>query len=864
MLTRCLGCMEEYDPALGVCPHCGFVPGTPAEEAIHMDPGTVLHGRYLIGRVLGYGGFGVTYIGWDSKLEQKVAIKEYLPGEFSTRMPGRSQVSVFSGDKAEQFADGMHKFVEEARRLAMFQKEPGIVTVFDSFEENNTAYIVMEYLDGETLTDYLKREGRIQEDEAVAMLMPLMESLEKVHVQGILHRDIAPDNIFLTKDGQVKLIDFGAARYATTSHSRSLTVIIKPGYSPEEQYRSRGDQGPHTDVYALGATLYKMITGVTPPDAMERRAKYESQSKDILVPPQKNAKGLSVTRRNAILNAMNVRIEDRTPDVETLIKELNADKPAKLITGKIKKIDVYAWPLWLKIILPVLGVAVLTFGTLLAAGVIRIGDRYSKRIVMPSRTVRVPDVEGLSSEEAIKAIEEGKLIVATGGNVQSEYAPAGYIVLQEPAAGSYAPVNSQVKVIVSAGTGIVPPFNGTATVPYIVWGTLDEARAKLAEAGLGEPEIEEVYNDNVSEGMVVSLDRDVGDTVPVGTVLKLNVSKGPKPFELQSVVGMSEEEARTVLEGKGVLVNAFGISDNDIEKGRVIKQFTPEGTLVRKGDMVEILVSTGPEVIESFSISVEHHIGKANSKWIVYDTEIKRIGITDEASRENGIPVVDILAKFCYVSQVKFITIVCEDGWTEKMKAEDLSKVTLFIKDSELMADSIEDPRFANIGVTRIDVEYSDISDETTLPNVLGMSEKEAKEALKKAGFMESRIIVDEERIYSDTYPEGAVARVYTFAGDVKSGDKINNTTDIYLSVSRGATFFVDPTLYLGRSDIDSAVNTLQLMGLVVKTVPEPNSSFPSGQIIWLTLEPDSRDVTADHVFKKGDTIYLHFAKPTS
>ena len=147
-----------------------------------------------------------------------------------------------------------------------------------------------------------------------------------------------------------------------------------------------------------------------------------------------------------------------------------------------------------------------------------------------------------------------------------------------------------------------------------------------------------------------------------------------------------------------------------------------------------------------------------------------------------------------------------------------------------------------------------------TVPNVLGMSEKEAKEALKKAGFVESRIIVDEERIYSDTYPEGAVARIYTFDGDLKSGDKINYTTDIYLSVSRGATFFVDPALYLGQTDIDGAVTTLQLMGLVVRTVPEPSSTFPNGQICWLTLEADSRDVTADHVFNKGDTIYLHYS----
>ena len=341
MLQRCYGCMNEMEAGQSFCPLCGFQAGTPAEEAVHMQPGSRLGKRYLIGRVLGSGGFGVTYLGWDTLLEQRVAIKEFFPGEFSTRMPGRTEVTVFEGDKEEQFQSGLFKFIEEARRLARFQSEAGIVRVFDSFEANNTAYIVTEYLEGETLAAYLEREGVIPEDQAVAMLLTVMESLKAVHKEGILHRDIAPDNIFLTDKGEVKLIDFGASRYATTTHSRSLTVIIKPGYSPEEQYRSRGDQGPYTDVYALAATLYKMMTGETPPDAMERRGLFENKNKDILKQPHKLNRKISRSREVAILNGLNVRIEDRTPDMETLIKELQSEKPAKLLYGKINLIADY-------------------------------------------------------------------------------------------------------------------------------------------------------------------------------------------------------------------------------------------------------------------------------------------------------------------------------------------------------------------------------------------------------------------------------------------------------------------------------------------------------------------------------------------
>ena len=263
--------MKTYDSALKVCPYCGYVDGTMPESPLHLVGGSILNNRYDVGKVIGYGGFGVTYIGWDRVLEQRVAIKEYLPSDFSTRAPGVSQVSIYAGDKGEQFTAGLNKFVDEAKRLAQFTDCPGIVKVYDCFRENDTAYIVMEYLEGVTLAKYIKDRGTIPPEEAIMMMLPVIDSLDKVNKAGIIHRDIAPDNIMVTKDGDVKVIDFGAARYATTIHSKSLTVIVKPGYSPEEQYRSRGDQGPHTDVYAVGATLYKMITGITPPDALERR-----------------------------------------------------------------------------------------------------------------------------------------------------------------------------------------------------------------------------------------------------------------------------------------------------------------------------------------------------------------------------------------------------------------------------------------------------------------------------------------------------------------------------------------------------------------------------------------------------------------
>ena len=522
--VRCLGCMAEYEREYGICPHCGYEIGEQADSALHMQPGTILNDRYLIGRVVGYGGFGVTYIGWDEVLLQRVAIKEYLPSEFATRAVGQTQVTVFGGNKAQQFAGGLTKFVEEAKRLAQFQNEPGIVRVFDSFEANSTAYIVMEYLDGETLTSYLKREGKVPVDTAVAMLTPVIRSLEAVHAAGIIHRDIAPDNLIITKDGDVKLIDFGAARYATTSHSRSLTVIIKPGYSPEEQYRSRGDQGPHTDVYALAAVLYRMVTGVTPPDALERRAYFETKKKDILVPPSKNC-AIEKNLETAILNAMNVRVEDRTTTAAAFLEELTSGDTVRRRTGKIKAIDRMKWPLWAKILIPACGAAVLALFALLAAGVIRFDSNLVDRFTIGEGMTRVPSVINYSVGVAQSMLEEQELTSVIGGREQSDVVPANMVLRQGIDAGSVVEKGISLALYISEAPAAAPE---EGAMPDVMFYQEEEAAELLQQLG-AVVNLEYEYSDDVAQGLVFFTSISVGEPLHEGDEVTLTVSSGPDP-----------------------------------------------------------------------------------------------------------------------------------------------------------------------------------------------------------------------------------------------------------------------------------------------------------------------------------------------
>ncbi|EHM09316.1 protein kinase family protein [Thermanaerovibrio velox DSM 12556] len=282
-----------------------------AHRDIRLPSGSVLMERYRVGTLLGRGGFGMTYLAWDRVLELKLAVKEYFPMGLAFRAPDGS-VYCPPGEE-ETFEDGLERFLEEARTLARLDRIDGVVPVRDYFKANGTAYMVMNYVEGKTLKDYLEeRGGMIDFEEAVDLLIPLMEALHRVHREGCLHRDVSPDNILVSPDGRCTLIDFGAARGSFRS-TVSVSAVLKPGYAPEEQYRGGGDQGPWTDVYAMGATLYRCVAGFPPPDPMERL-----KGQRLPVP-----KGVPRGAFKSLEKALAVNREDRFQDMMSLIEALH-------------------------------------------------------------------------------------------------------------------------------------------------------------------------------------------------------------------------------------------------------------------------------------------------------------------------------------------------------------------------------------------------------------------------------------------------------------------------------------------------------------------------------------------------------------
>ena len=335
MKKRCFNCMKEYEEQYEVCPHCGYVDGSPPAEAYHLAPGEILNHKYIVGTAIDSGGFGIIYRAWDAQMEQVVAIKEYFPNGVVSRVPGQNDVIVYSGKNREVFRKGVDRFLVEARNMAEFS-QPDIVALYDYFEENNTAYIVMEYLDGVSFKEYLKeRGGRIPSEEVVDITLHVLAALEEIHSHHIIHRDISPDNIFLCSNHRVKVIDFGAARFSSGEESSNFSTIVKPGYAPAEQYRTKSRQGPFTDLYALGACMYQAATGEKPQESLARAMH------DDLRPPKELNPEVPEYLSDIIMKAMAMDEDERFQSSEEFMKALKGhqiDKtPAKKKPKKKKK-----------------------------------------------------------------------------------------------------------------------------------------------------------------------------------------------------------------------------------------------------------------------------------------------------------------------------------------------------------------------------------------------------------------------------------------------------------------------------------------------------------------------------------------------
>lgn len=525
---KCLNCMSEFDNGeTTICPYCGYDQNSGKKEEYHLQPGYILKDRYLIGRSIGAGGFGVTYIAWDNVFDKKVAIKEYFPSDFATRIQGTTEVCAYDGEKTYQYEAGLKNFVEEAMRLAKLNQLPNIVHIYDSFIYNCTAYIIMDYVEGETLKDILKARGPLPYEEVIKYVVPVLNVLQKVHEEGIIHRDIAPDNIKVSGD-EVTLLDFGAARNATTGNSKSLSVIVKPGYAPEEQYRSRGDQGPWTDVYAMAAVIYHLITGKLPIESIERSVK------DELKTPTQLGFSIPQSVENALMNALNVKAEYRIQTAKEFADALSGAVEVERVVVKPKE-DAAKLSKKAKIIIASVAVIAIVLIVTIVASTVNINNAssYTGEVL--------PSFVNQEKETAFDELEKYGIEYQIDGTLELNGVSKGTELIAWQSVEPQTPIDEVKNIAIKIAKAPIEK----GKIPDLSALTKGEAVDALKKAGFTNYKFEVKENNKYKQGLVCEQSVEAGKNVAVDTEIVVYTAKNTATTTKRTTTQRRETKRQT-------------------------------------------------------------------------------------------------------------------------------------------------------------------------------------------------------------------------------------------------------------------------------------------------------------------------------
>ena len=522
-LYLCLACMANKG-INDICPHCGFDPKTYVPDRMALALGTHLKDRYVIGKSLGSGGFGITYLAWDQTLEVAMAIKEYLPTNLAMRTHNDQSVKPNHENSEKSFHYYMDKFLEEARMLAQFNDEKGIVSVQDVFKENGTIYIVMYYINGIDLERYLlEKGGKLDADEALKIMKIVMDSLSKVHENGLIHRDISPDNIYITSDKQVKLLDFGASRYTIGQGEKTLSVIMKRGYAPLEQYTAKGKQGPWTDVYSAAATLYKLMTGTKPEEPLDRMDGNGIKS------PKALGADIDFYVDLAIMKALELRPENRYQTMKEFLNALEGHEPVveerlkpEVKSKKKNKFKSLVMALIGLVLIGGIGYAMLAMNPRIpdetqmneninldqdfneptpqsqqVSNEIQLGLEETKAV---QDTLVLEKIIGMDYLEAFDLLNSHDIELVIKEEQYNERYEQGLVIHQSLPSGTKLYKGDQVHVILSKGSEYI-------NIPVLKGQTI-EAIGKLSEASDFTLEIEKVESDAYEPGTIIDQSSD--------------------------------------------------------------------------------------------------------------------------------------------------------------------------------------------------------------------------------------------------------------------------------------------------------------------------------------------------------------------
>lgn len=607
-MSLCYHCMHQLgEEKIHNCPACGKPLKVRQEHASELlPPGTVLQGKFLIGYSIGFGGFGITYIGWDQVLQRKVAIKEFYPRQITARTDDGITVAVTDSAMKDRFQAGLQSFLQEARSLASLQDTvKGVVSISGYFEANGTGYIVMEYLEGMDVKNILKKSGGKREYEwCRQVILTVLHTLRDVHRQGILHRDIAPDNVYITNEGVVKLIDFGAAKHTSDLINTRSDIVLKVGYAPIEQYSKTARQGAYTDLYAVAALFYRMLTGKKPAPANER------VNDDTLVPP--SALGVTIPEQAemAVMVCLNIRPEHRLQSAAEFMEALDGAGfepryepdwilPYQLMIEKKQG-------KWQKLPAPVKGL-ILFGGILAVAGGIFAGSRIwggttSVEVNQTSSRRIMPDCIGRTSEEAVALLQEAE--IPFNEKLTYEYNPEeekGKVTAQNVKSGTALQEEDVVTLTVSGA-------DTTFTMPDFTEMSREEAKKYFADMEISVT-ADDSFSDEVPKGKLVLQSVAAGEDYVIGDAnmpkITLIYSLGKKSdydIKMPNLKNLSVKEAEKKVKNAGLSLDIEKKTDSDyseVKKGNVSAQS------IRAGKKINTYTSKGSELILYTSIGAK-------------------------------------------------------------------------------------------------------------------------------------------------------------------------------------------------------------------------------------------------------------------
>lgn len=610
----CYSCMHqltEEEKEQGTCPYCAEALDLSCDTTLYLKPGTMLQGKFVVGKLLGAGGFGNTYIGWNQLLQCKVAIKEYFPRHLSTRKDENVTVTITDTENQKRFRTGLNQFMEEARNLATLQDVKGVTQVYTFFEENGTGYIIMEFLEGKDIKTILEqRHNHVDYDWSRRVILTVLHTLREIHAKGILHRDIAPDNIYVTNEGVIKLIDFGAAKHSAESVSEKAEIVLKAGYAPIEQYSRLTQQGPYTDLYAVAALFYRMLTGAKPQPANERMKDDKLQTLSdlgIAIPEQAEM---------AIMICLNLQPKFRLQSAEEFMEALEGKyfepvyEPEWILPEQEEESlsavnrlgdSMQKLPFVVKtgVLIGLLLLIGGGIGFIYMAG----GAKKTDKVVSDSQDI-LPACEGESEADAVASLQKYGITPEITYRYNEEQ-EENQVVEMEPAAGTRISEKSTVKLTIESSTLV--------TVPDYTGENQTDIEKSLTET-LGERYDSKIFVYDYTTG---SEKKDIcyGQT-SIGTIeldkleeFQIMISWGTKEsyeVKMPDLSGKTLSEARDILRQEGLSMTIAvkkEVYNSSYSSGEIISQTVKKSTKLNTNQAdknnysvpkkVEVVVSKG-------------------------------------------------------------------------------------------------------------------------------------------------------------------------------------------------------------------------------------------------------------------------------